>query len=132
MILSSYHIIRSSYHHIIISSFSKKNCKSVLGKSQQKNRNSSLNPFTKERRDLKFGTSGVIFRGESAGNAQKIVASPKRAIFDFMLTFCSENFIQKKILGVENSNVGNHLKRVLPKFQAERSHVRGVNGRSKF
>ena len=34
--------------------------------------------------------------------------------------------------GVEKSKVANRLKRVLPKFRADRSHVRGVNGRSKF
>ena len=32
---------------------------------------------------------------------------------------------------VEKSNVGNRLKRVLAKFHADRSHPRGVNGRSK-
>ena len=34
--------------------------------------------------------------------------------------------------GVEKSKVANRLKRVFPKFEADRSHVRGVNGRSKF
>ena len=33
---------------------------------------------------------------------------------------------------VQKWNVGDHLKRVLAKFEAERSRVRGVNGRSKF
>ena len=32
----------------------------------------------------------------------------------------------------EKWNVGDRLKRVFPKFEAERSHPRGVNGRSKF
>ena len=32
----------------------------------------------------------------------------------------------------QKRNIGNHLKRVFPKFEAERSHPRGVNGRSKF
>ena len=36
------------------------------------------------------------------------------------------------MLGIETSNVGNRLKRVLAKFRADRSHPRGVNGRSKF
>ena len=39
---------------------------------------------------------------------------------------------QQKCLGVEKWNVGNRLKRVLAKFGADRSYVRGVNGRSKF
>ena len=34
--------------------------------------------------------------------------------------------------GVEKSKVANRLKRVFPKFEAKRSHPRGVNGRSKF
>ena len=33
---------------------------------------------------------------------------------------------------VEKSNVGNRLKRILAKFEADRSHVHGVNGRSKL
>ena len=41
----------------------------------------------------------------------------------------SENFF---VFHVKKWNVGNHLKRVFPKSQAERSHPRGVNGRSKF
>ena len=89
------HIIISSYHHVIISSFSKKTVSQFWAKSQPKNRNSSLNPLTKERNDLKFGTSGVIFRGESAGNAQKFVAPPKRTLSDLMLHFRSENFTKK-------------------------------------
>ena len=93
---------------------------------------SSLNPFAKERRDLNWSRFGVIFQGESDGDAQKFVAPPKRAIFNFMLTFCSENFIKKICSGVEKSNVGNRLKRVLAKFRGDRSLVRGVNGRSKF
>ena len=33
---------------------------------------------------------------------------------------------------VERPNVGDRLKRVLAKFQVNRSHPRGVNGRSKI
>ena len=33
---------------------------------------------------------------------------------------------------VEKLNVGNRLKRVVAKLRADRSHPRGVNGRSKF
>ena len=102
--ISCYRHTVSSYYHIIISSYDlitssyrrprRKNESRFWAKTQRKKRNSSLNPFTKKRRDLKFGTSGVIFRGESAGNTQKFVAPPKRAIFDVMLTFCAENFIK--------------------------------------
>ena len=41
--------------------------------------------------------------------------------------------VEKKVsFGVERSNVGDHLKRVLPKFEVNWSYPRGVNGRSKF
>ena len=67
---------------------------------------SSLNPFAKERRDLNFWQVGVIFQGESADDAQKFVAPPKRAIFDFMLTFCSENFMQQIFPASKNQTSG--------------------------
>ena len=41
---------------------------------------------------------------------------------------CEKKFVS----GIEKWNVGNRLKRVLAKFQADRSHVWGVDGRSKF
>ena len=43
----------------------------------------------------------------------------------------SKNFADF-FFAVEKWNVGDHLKRISPKFEAERSHPRGVNGRSKF
>ena len=36
------------------------------------------------------------------------------------------------LLGNEKSKVANRLKRVFPKFRADLSHPRGVNGRLKF
>ena len=47
---------------------------------------------------------------------------------------CFDNFFwrRKFFFGVEKSKVANRLKRVFPKFEADRSEVRGVNGRSKF
>ena len=36
------------------------------------------------------------------------------------------------VFGVKKSNVGGHLKRVLAKFEAKRSHPQGVNGQSKI
>ena len=36
------------------------------------------------------------------------------------------------VKGLEIRNVGNLLKHIFPKFQAERSHPWGVNGCSKF
>ena len=130
-----YHHIIIPYHHIIISSNHHPRRKSVSqfwAKSHRKNRKSFLNPLTKERRNLIFWGNVVIFRGESAVYAQKFVGPPKRTIFDLMLQFRSENFMQKNVWGVEKSNVGDRLKRVLTKFHADRSLDRGVIGRSNF
>ena len=44
----------------------------------------------------------------------------------------AEIFGELKKIDVEKLNVGNRLKRVFPKFEPDRSHPRGVNGRSKF
>ena len=75
----------------------------------------------------------MIFDEESASDAQKFLAPPKRRILEKKST---PTFLQKKYppknLDVEKWNVGNYLKRVFPKFHADRSEVRGVNGRSKF
>ena len=127
--------LSSSYHQIIIPSYHhlrRKTVSQFWSKSQRTNRKSSLNPFTKEQRDLIFWGNGVIFRGESANNAQKFIASPKQNDFWFDPHFLLRKFHQANFLGVEKSNVGNRLKRVLAKFRADRSHPRGVNGRSKF
>ena len=43
-----------------------------------------------------------------------------------------QNILPKTTFGVEKANVGDHLKRVFPKFEAEWSHPRVVNDRSKF
>ena len=40
--------------------------------------------------------------------------------------------IFEKKIGVKKSKFANRPKRVLPKFRGDRSHVRGINGRSKF
>ena len=92
----SYHII--SYH--IISRHphsSNRNWKSVLTKSQRKNRKLYLNPFSKDRRDLKFGGNGVIFRGESGGDAQKAVAPRKHANWHRIAPNCFDFAISCKI-----------------------------------
>ena len=46
--------------------------------------------------------------------------------------FSAKNVCRTNFLGVEKRNVGDHLKRVFPKFEADRSHPRGVNGGSNF
>ena len=50
----------------------------------------------------------------------------------FSQKFLSNIFAGFFFFDVEKWNVGDHLKRISPKFEAERSHPRGVNGRSKF
>ena len=70
----------------------------------------------------------VVHVGKEAndvGLEVPIVAPQKPPMFDFTLTFCVKNFIEKTKSGVEKSNVGNRLKRVLAKFRADRSHPRG-------
>ena len=48
----------------------------------------------------------------------------KKFVYDF--------FCRKKFFGVKKSKIANRLKRVLPKFRADRSYVWEVNGRWKF
>ena len=61
-------------------------------------------------------------------NLQKKAVLEKKMCFDnFVL---ASNFFF--FFGVEKSKVANRLKRVFPKFEADRSEVRGVNGCSKF
>ena len=92
-------------------------------------------PSAKSRIELIIKTSGVICRGASAYHVQKTIAPPKRNFLETKNqpeTFLNQTNRRKVFLGVEKLNVGNRLKRVFPKFHAERSHLRGVNGRSKF
>ena len=91
-------------------------------------------PSAKSRIELIIKTSGVICRGASAHHVQKTIAPPKRHFLEKKINpkcFWKKNR-RKVFWGVEKLNVGNRLKRVFPKFHAERSHLRGVNGRSKF
>ena len=140
IIISSYHhTIISSYHHImvascqhiIISSSSKKNCKSVLGQKSTKKSKIVFEPLHQgtERLDL-LGKWGH-FSWRICCLRSKIRSSSKTSDFWFDASFLVRKFHQKKFWGVEKSNVGNRLKRVLAKFRADRSHPRGVNGRSK-
>ena len=87
IIISSYdHIIKSSYHHIIISA-NPKSASQFWPKSLGKNRNRFFYPSTKNHRELIFWTSGVIFRDEFHGNAQKFTAPPNRHFTCFETTF---------------------------------------------
>ena len=115
----------------------RKGLKSFLAESRGKNWNYLFYPSAKSRRELKIKTLGVTFRGASAYYVQKSIAPQKQAVCRFSVEKkiwrkfyrkCSPIFF----FDVEKWNVGNRLKRVFPKFEAERSHPRGVNGRSKF
>ena len=82
-------------------------------------------------------TSQESFESESESNISWDVClnSPKSGVCFFSeqkIFFWSNKFTSKKVSGVEIWNVGDRLKRVLAKFQRNRSYPRGVNGRSKF
>ena len=105
LIISSYHrniiiisshqhnIVISSYHHNTISPYyhssEPKSASQFWPKSQEKNRNRLFYPSTKSHRELIFSTSGMIFRDEYHGNAQKITAPPNRhfTMSCFVMTF---------------------------------------------
>ena len=70
----------------------------------------------------------MIFDEESASDAQKNLAPPKNLFIDFTPIFFLGKNRQTMVFGVQKWNVGNHLKRVLAKFRANRSHVRGPTG----
>ena len=84
-----------------------------------------------DRADLRISLSGAKFDPEADFDVRFAVArqSPRQISKKQNV---HPKFSPKKIFGVENSNVRNRLKRVLAKFRADRSHVRGVKGRSKF
>ena len=71
----------------------------------------------------------MIFDEESASDAQKFLAPPKRVIVEKKIDakIWKQKKSQKKKLGVEKWNVTNRLKSAFPKFHVDRSHVRGVN-----
>ena len=82
--------------------------------------------------DLRKGVSGAKFDGQADFKIRLALAPPKPGQNSKKLKFRSENFAKRILGGVEKWNVGDRLKRVLAKFEANRSYVWGVNGRSKF
>ena len=84
------------------------------------------------RTDLRISLSGAKFDEEADFDVRSAVGPPKPHQIDKNLIFRSENFAEIFFFGVEKSKVANLPKRALPKFRADRSQVRGVNGRSKF
>ena len=86
---------------MIISSYGpsrKKTVSQFWAKINEQKLQMSFNPFAKERRDLNFWRNGVIFRGESDGDVQKIIATSKKAFFKNNFTKIAENeFRDQKI-----------------------------------
>ena len=87
---------------------------------------------SKSRTDLRSCVPGAKFVKESDFDVKSCLAPPKSTEIDEKHVSDSENFRRNFFFGVETSKVANRLKRVLTKFEADRSHVRGVNERSKF
>ena len=83
------------------------------------------------RTDLRKGVSEAKFDVEAAGDVKNSKISRKSAENHEKLEFFQKNF-RKFFFDVEKSKVANFLKRVFRKFRADRSQVRGANGRSKF
>ena len=84
---------------------------------------------------MKIGRTRVIIgpskaknHEESAGDVHFGVAAQKPR----KNTQKQTNIFKHCFFGVKKSNVGNRLKRVFPKFHANRSEVRGVDGGSKI
>ena len=89
-------------------------------------------PSAKIRREQKIKTSGVIFRGASAYYVQKAIAPEKQAVCRFSDNKKIKKIAKQKIWDIEKWNVGDRLKRVSQKFEAEWSHPWGINSHSKF
>ena len=80
-------------------------------------------PFAKDRREKINELQAITFDDESASDDEKCLAPPKQAKRPKKV---AKFFVLKIFFGVEKSKVANRLKRVLPKFRADPSHVRGV------
>ena len=87
---------------------------------------------SKSRTDLRSCVPGAKFVKESDFDVKSRLAPPKSTENDEKRDSDTKKIRRQFFFGVEKSKVANRLKRVLTKFEANRSHVRGVNGRSKF
>ena len=86
---------------------------------------------SKGRTELQISLSRAKNVEEAAGDIRFCVFPQKTGENAEKLIFPLKKFVQK-FFGVEKRHVGNRLKRVFPKFGGCTSHVRRVNGRSKF
>ena len=75
------------------------------------------------RTDLRISLSKAKFDPEPDFDVRFAVARQNPRQISKKRNFRSEIFVQKKKIGVENSNVRNRLKRVLAKFRADPSQV---------
>ena len=73
--------------------------------------------------DLKICVPGAKFTKESDFDVKKGLAPPKSTENDEKRGSEPQKFSPVLFFRVEKSKVANRLKRVLPKFRADRSHV---------
>ncbi len=83
-------------------------------------------------KNLREGVSGAKFEAQSDLNFRLAVFPPEPGQNEETHICWTKNCDDFLLSNVGKWNVGDRLKRVLPKLEADRSHVRGVNGRSKF
>ena len=87
------------------------------------------------RTDLRKGVSEAKFDVESDFDVKTSLLARSKSIKNHekpkKTKKTRKTFYEKK-LSVEKSKVANRLKRVFPKFRADRRQVRGANERSKF
>ena len=81
------------------------------------------------RTDLRKGVSEAKFDAEADFDVKKSLAPPKSPENHEKKKKIAEIF-SKKFFGVKKTKVANRLKRVFPKFRANRSQVRGANART--
>ena len=115
-----------SNNHII-----REKWKSVLAQNHQKKSKSAFKPLRQKSYRAEIKLIGGHFSRRICVWRSKNHSSSKtaRSWFDTRIFWKK---CKKKMFGGEKWNVGDRLKRVFPKLGADRSHVRGVNGRSKF
>ena len=83
------------------------------------------------RTDLRKGVSEAKFYVEVDFDVEKSLVPPKSAE-NHKKPQVFRTKVRKRFFDVKKSKVANRPKRVFPKFRADRSQVRGANGRSKF
>ena len=136
VLLGPLRLVFPSYDHIIILSpdHNTKWLKSFLVPSLGFRHILGLLPLLQGSLPKSKGTSGNDFLRRTCWRGSKNHSSSKTSFF--WKKTRPRKFLKKSFpnffFGVEKWKVANRLKRVLPKFRADRSYVRGVNVRSKF